>query len=359
MTTIKISDRLTAGTVRRTQDGYLVTDTKVARTGIQEYLGSELGRTEPIIRVYRPESAVFAADAMTSYAHRPMTNDHKGNITAANWRDHAIGQTGGEVVRDGDFVRVPLVLMDGSAIADFEGGKRELSMGYDASIEFKDGVTPDGLPYNAVITSMRMNHLAPVDRARGGEELRIGDSPAPGAGVGGHNPTGGHRMADTLKKIVVDGISIDTTEQGAQALEKLQKQVADGAATVQTLKDACAKMEAERDALKSKVLTDADIDARVQSRVELLTVARGVHDADYKGKSDSDVRKMVVAAKLGDAAIAGKSDAYIAARFDILAEDADPVRATLKDGKQRQAPGDNGQDAYQQRLADAWKTTTK
>jgi len=173
-------------------------------------------------------------------------------------------------------------------------------------------------------------------------------------------------MADNLKKVVVDGLTIDTTEQGAQALEKLQKQVSDGAATVQALKDAhaaaFAKLEAERDALKSKVLTDADIDARVQARADLVTVAKSIHDADYKGKSDADVRKAAVTAKLGDAAIAGKSEAYIAARFDILAEDAakttDPVRAALLAGK-RNDPKDNGQDSYEKRLADAWKTPTK
>jgi len=367
MATIKINDRLTTGAVRRTADGYLVADARVARIGIQEYLGSELGRSEPIIKVYRPESAVFDAAAMASYAYRPMTNDHQGTITADNWRNHAIGQTGGEVVRDGEFVRVPLVMMDGAAIADFEAGKHELSMGYDAAIEFTDGVTPDGLKYDAIVTSMKMNHLALVDRARGGDKLRIGDiSPGLDASGSGQQLNGGHHMADNLKKVVVDGLTIDTTEQGAQALEKLQKQVADGAASVQALKDshaaAFAKLEAERDALKSKVLTDADIDARVQARADLINTARAIHDADYKGKSDADIRKAAVVAKLGDAAIAGKSDAYVAARFDILAEDAaktaDPVRAALLDGT-RQDPQDNGQTAYEKRLADAWKTTTK
>src|SRR5690606_15489766 len=129
-----------AGKPRRTKDGYLVADARVARTGIQQYLGSELGKPElPIVRVYRPEESVFHADAMLSYAYRPMTNDHPAEpVTADNWRDVAVGQTGGEVARDGDFVRVPLVLMDATAIADYEAGKRELSMGYEAEIVFQD-----------------------------------------------------------------------------------------------------------------------------------------------------------------------------------------------------------------------------
>lgn len=64
-------------------------------------------------------------------------------------------------------------------------------------------------------------------------------------------------------------------------------------------------------------------------------------------------------AKLGDAAVAGKTDAYIDARFDCLVEDAkkaDPFAAAMraKDGT-KQITNDNGQAAYESRLANAWK----
>jgi len=263
-------------------------------------------------------------------------------------------------VRDGDFVRVPLALMDAAAIADYEAGKRELSMGYDAEITFGDGVTPDGARYHAKMTSMRMNHLALVDAARGGADLRIGDSkggPAP-------TPTGGHHMADNLKTIVVDGISIQTTEQGEQALAKVGTQLADAQSKLATLADAHAKelarKDAEIDALKSKVLTDAQIDARAAERADLLSVARVlVPDGQFAGKTDADVRRACVVAKLGDAAIAGKSDAYVAVRFDILAEDtnkADPAARALADaGKGGQQVKDNGQSAYEARIVNGWK----
>lgn len=360
--TVKLFDRATSGAVRRTTDGYLVTDARVARTGMQDYLGSELGRPDlAVVTVYRPESAVFATDAMHSYAHRPVTNDHPiTQVTSDTWRDVAIGQTGGEVVRDGEYVRVPLVLMDAGAIAAFDSGKRELSMGYDAVIEFINGVTDGGEKYDAIVTSMKMNHLALVDRARGGENLRIGDSPDSN-GSSGQQQNGG-LMAE-LKKMMVDGLTIETTEQGAQALEKLQKQISDGAGAVQALKDAhnteLAKRDAEIDALKAKVLTDADIQARVTARADLIGKAKAVHDADYSGKSDSEIRRMAVVAKLGDAVVAGKPDAYVDARFDILCEDCtmvDPVRNALRDNAPRPHANDNGQTSYEKRLSDSWKT---
>ena len=79
------TDSVPVSGVRRTADGYLVAEAFVARTGIQDYLGSEIDpnnehglRDVPIVKVYRPESSVFHKDAMNSYAYRPMTNDHPG-----------------------------------------------------------------------------------------------------------------------------------------------------------------------------------------------------------------------------------------------------------------------------------------
>lgn len=360
--------------VRRTEDGYLVAEARVARTGIQGYLGTEIDpdnehglRDKPIVRVYRPESAVFHADAMHSYAYRPMTNGHPGGdgVNSKNWKDVAIGQTGGEVVRDGQFVKVPLVLMDAKAIEDYESGKRELSMGYGAEVVFQDGVSPEGEQYDCFLGPMKMNHLSLEHRARGGEHLRIGDQKP-------HTPKGGHDMADSLRKLLVDGISIDVTEQGAQAIEKLNTKLADAATATQSLKDAhatalaakdteLAKKDAEIDGLKAKQLSDADIDKRVTARADLISKAKSIADADYTGKTDADIRKAVVVAKLGDAAVAGKADAYIDARFEILVEDAaknpanDPFRQHMihQDSK----PGENPAEAARAKMLADFNST--
>ncbi|BCD88050.1 hypothetical protein PSm6_44570 [Pseudomonas solani] len=379
-----LTDSVSVSGVRRTADGYLVADARVARTGIQEYLGSEVDpdnehglRDKPIVRLYRPPESVFHKDAMHSYAYRPMTNGHpKGaEVNAENWKELAVGQTGGEVLRDGDFVRVPLVLMDAKAIRDYEAGKRELSMGYSAEVIFQDGVTPAGEPFDVSLGPMTMNHLSLEHRARGGEQLRIGDQRAPVADSPAQStPTGGHDMAEALRKILVDGLTIEVTEQGEQVIEKLKKQLSDAGfqlksvndshATVLAAKDTeLAKKDAEIDALKTKQLSDADIDKRVQERADLIAKAKQIADGDYTGKSADEIRKAAVVAKLGDAAIADKGDAYISARFDILLEDAggpDPVRHHFRaqDSKPNN-PSDNGQSAYETNLRDAWKGGSK
>ncbi len=354
-----MTDRVSVGRVRRTADGYLVADAKVARTGIQLYSGAEVGRPEmDVVRVYRPPEEVFSEDTMHSFAYRPMTNGHPAKmVDASTWKAVAVGQTGGEVVRDGEFVRVPLVLMDASAIKDYESGKRELSMGYHAELVFGDGVTPDGQAYDAVQKDIRNNHLALCERARGGNELRIGDRRTPGGKDRADNPSEDNPMNEVkTRTILVDGLSVETTDAGAQAIQKLQgdlqaaRQATADAETAHAsalaAKDAqIARAEAERDAAQAKVLSDAALDARVQARADLVATAKALHDADYAGKSDAEIRKAVVVAKFGDAAVKDKSEAYIDARFDILADEAkkDPVHRALRDGaRSTTTSADNG-----------------
>lgn len=153
----------------------------------------------------------------------------------------------------------------------------------------------------------------------------------------------------TLKTVTVDGIPVEVTDQGATVIATLQKRLEDVNSKMSTAdaahlaaiaaKDAeLAKKDAELDAAKAKVLSDADLDKRVQERADLITVAKAIaKDVKTEGLSDAAIRKAVVVAKIGDAAIAGKADAYIDARFDLLVEDAakgapDAFAAVVKDG---------------------------
>ncbi|MEE7545758.1 DUF2213 domain-containing protein [Xanthomonas sp. Kuri4-1] len=146
-------------------------DAKVSRIGIQQYLGSEVGKPElPIVRLYRPPEKVFSDATLRSFAHRRMTNDHPPvMVDASNWKQYAVSQTGDEVRHDDKFVRVRLVPMDKAAIADWEAGKVELSQGYTAEIVFEEGVTPEGEPYDAVQRNIRNNHLALDHREPAGQ----------------------------------------------------------------------------------------------------------------------------------------------------------------------------------------------
>lgn len=171
----------------------------------------------------------------------------------------------------------------------------------------------------------------------------------------------------TLRTIMVDGLQVETTDAGAQAIDKLNGKlkeadksrtdlVATHDATIAAKDAEIAAKDAEIEGLKAKVLTDADLDARVQARADLVAKAKAlVKDFDAAGKADADIRKAVVVAKRG-AAMADKSEAYIDAAFDLLAEATpDPVRGAIKDAK----PEGDAYAEQRQRLADAWKTPVK
>lgn len=364
---MRFLDSVTTGQPRITSDGYLVADVKAARTGIQLYTGAELGRPElDTVRVYRPESEVFHKDSLASYAHKPSVNGHPAEpVTADNWKQVATGQLGGDVVRDGDHVRVPLALMDAQAISDYNNGRRELSMGYTCDIDFAHGVTDGGEEYDAIQRKIRINHISQEQRGRAGT-ARIGDSWGVAPINDNEPPTGtpptskqkgGHM---TTKTVVLGDRAVQVLAEDAAEVERFKdtaaKMLADAESKhAQTLaaKDAeLEKLQAQLDDAKSKILSDADIDAKAAARADLIATAKKIAPAaEIAGLSDAAIRKAVVTARLGDAAIADKSDAYVDARFDILAEDAaptDPVKDAII--KTTNDSADNGHSSYVARL---------
>lgn len=378
---MKFTDNVTIAGTRKRDDGYLVADARVARTGIQIYLGSEVGRPDlATVRVYRPGSEVFSQDTLRSVAHRPVTNDHPDEaVSADNWKEHAVGQTGDEVTGEGIYIRVPLMVSDGETIGLIERGKRELSAGYSCNLDWTGGVTKDGDPYDAVQKNIRFNHVAIVRAGRAGSKIRIGDSAdAEPWGASPISTTDQETitMSDALRTVVVDGLSVSTTDQGAQAIAKLQKDLETSAAKIEQLqndhkaaidakdkeladKDAeLAKKDAALDAEKAKALSDADLDKRVAARASLVSTAKVLaKDVKTDGVSDADIRKAVVASVRGEAAIQDKSAAYIDAAFEIIAEDAsknnpDAFRDAMKDGVKVSDDATPANDAYAKMVAD-------
>lgn len=338
-----------------TRDGFLVGDAKVSRAGnVQKYYGHEIGLTgdeaHRVFGVYRDPDVVFHEDSMRSLAGRPVTRNHPDeSVTADNWAQLAKGQVGGVIRRDGEHVVAPMAIMDATAVREVQSGARSLSAGYTVEIVKDEGISPGGEPYQyRQAGALRFNHVAylPGNNPRAGN-TRIGDDrgipPRP------LKSKGGRHMTDNLRKVVLDGISIETTDQGAEAISKLQGQLAAKATALNVAdesmkaeiakKDAeLAKKDAEIDDLKGKIMDDAALDARVQARADLIGKARQIaKDVKVEGVSDADIRKAVVIAKLGDAAVKDKSADYIDARFDILSEGIgktsnDPVRGVIADG---------------------------
>lgn len=174
-----INDTVSMGGVHRTAEGYLLANARAARSGIMQYRGAELGRPElGMVNVYRPENEVFSRRSLDTFSKLPITIDHPADpVDAANWRQLAVGTTGDEVLRDGEHLKIGLKITDIEAVQAIEAGKRELSVGYEAEIDWQDGIAPDGTPYQAVQRNIRANHIAVVAQGRA-RTARIGDSVA-------------------------------------------------------------------------------------------------------------------------------------------------------------------------------------
>jgi len=353
------------GKPRLTRDGYLLVQCRVSRCGIQQYLGSELGMDQDVVNVYRPESSVFDTDSLASFAFKPITIDHPNQpVNSSNYGKLAVGHIGGEISTDSNkFVTVPMMLTDADVIRDIQENGSELSAGYSMRLEVKEGVTDSGESYSAIQHDIRANHVACVPKGRAGPacSISVGDSwptdstydykprrtPARKSKTQNRNP-----VMD-VRTIIVDGLSVDTTDAGAQAIEKLQGEITklnDAATTasethtaaIDTLKDdhktAISAKDEEIGELKGKVkgledaaMTPEKLDALVADRSVLIGKAAQIcKDADFTGKTDAEVMRSCVEAHYGkDAVSADESDDVVRGMFKGIKVGKDSFRDAL------------------------------
>lgn len=342
---MRFTDRVSVGQTKRTEEGYLIATARVARTGVQHYLAAELGdiaikagfKPNDVVRIMRHPDEVFHKDSLSTITRLPVTVDHPAqDVTADNWSSLSVGDLGDAYSKESGWIVVNPMLKDSAAIKAAETTHREISMGYRAEIvEARDKSLAD---FDQ--RKIRYNHLALVPRGRAGSEARIGDSWG-AAPINDNEPQPGtlpiktKKLGDNMSKTVILGdAAVTVPVADAVAIEAFKaasaKALADAKSNHEAIiaaKDAeLEKAQAEIDDAKSKILSDADLDAKVAERAELVSAAKAIApEVKTEGVKDADIRKAVVLAKLGDALITGKSAAYIDARFDILRED-------LKDG---------------------------
>lgn len=329
---VQLFDTLTLDTPKRTSDGYLAVRAKAARVGIYDYLASEVGapadKFQPgdTVRIYRDAAEVFAPEAVRSFIGKPITDDHpRDAVTADNWKRHARGTVMG-AMRDGDYLAFDLVLMDKQAIAAVDGGKRELSNGYQSQLDWTGGTAPDGQRYDARQTAIRGNHVALVDRGRAGPNCAISD----GERFALCDSVPFQQETKVPKILTIDGLPVNLSDEAAvEALvTKYQGLVSDGAAALKVATDAAATLTGEKAALEvqladaKKALEPAALDKLVADRAALVSEAKGiVTNLDVTGKTDGEIRRAVVDAKMGDKA-KDMDDAAIAGAYSVLAATA-------------------------------------
>lgn len=160
-----------------TVEGFLICrNVPIARTGEMEYLECELkpdGSSSKMVTVCRSPDEVFSEAALSSFEGKPVTDEHPPELLTPDnciqyARGHAqnirkgTGEWEGHVIAD-------LHIQDDELIRAVQGGKREISCGYECSYtENEDGTYSQH--------DIRGNHIAVVTRGRAGKHVAILDS---------------------------------------------------------------------------------------------------------------------------------------------------------------------------------------
>jgi hypothetical protein len=312
-----------------------------SRTGVYQYTGREVDpnnehglRDQAVVNVLRDGETVFDKKAAHSFIGKPITDNHP---SVAGRRDQlarpcARRRHGRAQGRRASRVRHPADRCDRDCGVD--GGKRELSNGYAADLEFGDFTADDGTACQVRQASIRGNHVAIVDKGRAGrpapdcDAARCVSLPADvfelltdertysdGPNANTNEPTNVVRQSGEFQMphtLMIDNLQVpNVSDEAKAAIEKLQGQLKDEKARadkaegqVATLTTDKGKLEGEKLGLEKQLkdATDpATLQAAATARAALINKAISVSpNIVTDGKSDAEIRKEVVSAKLGD-----------------------------------------------------------
>ena len=300
--------------------GFLTTPVALARVGVQEYLGFELGlvdRAFEKVGVFRSPQEVFSPQSVQSFTNLVVTDDHPDEaVTTDNVKTLQKGSVS-EVKKADSVLSGVITITDKDQIQKILDGKIEVSVGYANDLVAQSG-NYEGADYEFIQTNIRANHLAIVDAGRCGSacKLTIDQKEVP------------------MIKITIDGIDFEVSDQAAQAHIKfaadMKKKVTD--AEEATTKAEQEKKDAEKERDEAQAKADAaekekpSEDAMAQlvaDKADLLSTAKGIlgdkFEASTKdcGTCDTKLKAAVIGHVMKDMDLSGKSDDYVAAMFDV------------------------------------------
>lgn len=320
------------------QTGYIhVKDVPIARVGVFPYLKAN---GDQVMEAKLPAD-LLTDSAVESANYKPITDDHPSELVNISNSDRYMkGMTAGNAHVDGDKIKVDMTLTDSALIKEIQGGKQELSIGFQTDVVPVKG-TYKGMQYDSAQKNIQINHVAVVKRGRAGHSVRLtGDS----AEMVIDSEEKGDSMETTT--IRLDGADVTVAKSDADRILKLDadnsansKKIADLSAQIKALtaerdklkggadasKKSADEAQAKADSLekelaetKKKFAGDA-LDKAIADRMDLINEVKPfVGDSfDFKGKSAKDM-KLEAIQKADSVDLSDKSDDYIDAYFDSI-----------------------------------------
>lgn len=346
---IRFDKACTIRKVDTTDEGYLLITAPIAKSSIYSYRLDD----GSIQREYIPSETLFNQDSINTLKLKPVTNNHpKKFVKRDSYSKLAIGTTGENIGQDGEYLVATFIVSDSKAIDAINSGKNQLSPAYECDVVLEHGITPEGERYDAIQKNRRYNHLALVDRARGGNDLTFrldsDDSIIP--------DTINERGDSPMPKINLDGIDHELDNPAiATHIAKLTAKVDSLEGEITANKTALVQAKADSDGLTAELTklradsTSEKIDGLVKARVALIEAAKPILGKDFKADaSDLDIMQAVVLKQCPEAKFDGytgeMAEVYTKARFDgVIAQIAEaPVASQRQNIRTKSA---DGQDA--------------
>ncbi len=270
-----------------TGEGYFRDRPIVTSCGIFEYHLAD----GSVRRELRLPEHVFDPQSLASYKSKPIIITHEaGTIDKNNVEREIIGTILSEGYKDGDDVRVEIVIHDTDAMK--RCGLRELSLGYELDLDETPG-TWNGEPYDAIQKNIRVNHLALVDKARAGDQARLNTD-------GLDNLTGGKIPMAEAKTTLDAGIAASIARFQARRAKRL-----DGAGDpnkkktpeelVQMVKDRRDRRDAAGDpeSTEAAMVTIAQQDEDLETLLGVIDVLNAQKDFAGDGTKNKDAAEDV------------------------------------------------------------------
>ncbi len=161
------------------ENGYItIPKNPISKSGVFQYLGKSISpelEPEKVYNVWRPEEELNNPDTIESFRLTPWIPEHI--MLGTGFTPAEIvgvqGVTGETVEFMGGTLYSKLKLFGDDLKKLIKAGLKELSCGFRCQWDIVSGVTPDGQSYDVIQRQIRGNHLASVEQARMGSDVRV------------------------------------------------------------------------------------------------------------------------------------------------------------------------------------------
>lgn len=278
----------------RNSRGFLRATGAFLRSGPHKYHGFDVpvGPGErgedvtKIVEVTRTPETTFAPETLRSLRDAPITVGHpKSSITAENAKDVTVGYILGDPRKTDTHVEADFLLFDKDAIESLEAGQRELSIGYSFSTEKSGGK-------RQTVGPLDINHVALVERGRGGPSVRVYDSID--SAIQEQAPMNEKSLVERIKNLVV-GFREEAGDDAPKGAAPAAQSVAGKAEPAEAV---------DLDAIRAEAAKEAVIAER--RRAGILRNAESVMDAESFGKlTDESTEVQILEAATGESVDSG------------------------------------------------------